>query len=274
MYRIGKLAQEAGISIRTLRYYDKLGLLKPTMVSESGYRYYTNEDVMRLQHISTLKQLGFTLAEIANVLSSAEQEGNRAESWKHAIRLQIEEVRKEQKRLHLLDRMLHITLHTVEVRGDVNAEEVLGFIQITEANTATGENGKLRDALRKANFTQEELPILEALPSLDTDDPRNLNWLRLLKEVHERLNVPHDSDSESDLESEDRLAEKLLTVGEELFQGSDQLFEKYWEWVRPEPGKHEKVLGLDGETMAYIDRIVDAYLLRQQENTTKGRDES
>ncbi len=36
--------------------------------------------------------------------------------------------------------------------------------------------------------------------------------------------------------------------------------EKYWEWIRPEPGGREKVLGLDEETMAYIERITDEYL--------------
>ncbi|MDO3681477.1 MerR family DNA-binding transcriptional regulator [Paenibacillus ehimensis] len=44
--RIGQLAKEAGISIRTLRYYDELGVLKPSFVSDAGYRYYSHEDVI------------------------------------------------------------------------------------------------------------------------------------------------------------------------------------------------------------------------------------
>jgi DNA-binding transcriptional MerR regulator len=61
MYRIGQLSKETNITIRTLRYYDELGLLKPSEITAAGYRYYSKADVMKLQHITALKQLGFTL---------------------------------------------------------------------------------------------------------------------------------------------------------------------------------------------------------------------
>lgn len=70
MYKIGQLAKEAGISIRTLRYYDEMGILTPSFVSDAGYRYYNEDDIMKLHHITTLKQLGFTLGQIRNVLEA------------------------------------------------------------------------------------------------------------------------------------------------------------------------------------------------------------
>ena len=63
-YKSGEFAKKANVSIRTIRYYDKQELLKPSYVSEAGYRFYTDADFVRLQKILSLKYLGFSLEEI------------------------------------------------------------------------------------------------------------------------------------------------------------------------------------------------------------------
>ena len=65
---IGAVARLAGISIRTLHYYDEIGLLTPGGRSDSGYRLYQNHDLERLQQILLLRELGMGLDEIARVL--------------------------------------------------------------------------------------------------------------------------------------------------------------------------------------------------------------
>jgi len=62
--KIGQLAKQAGISINTLRHYDKEGLLKPSGESEGGYRLYNDKDVAKLIQILMMKELGFGLADI------------------------------------------------------------------------------------------------------------------------------------------------------------------------------------------------------------------
>ena len=54
----------AGVTLRTIRYYDKIGLLKPSYILENGYRQYCNKDLITLQKILALKELGFSLEEI------------------------------------------------------------------------------------------------------------------------------------------------------------------------------------------------------------------
>ncbi len=63
-YPIGRFARRACVSLRTLRYYDKVGLLSPSHRTESGYRLYTEDDLQTLQHILALKFLGFSLQEV------------------------------------------------------------------------------------------------------------------------------------------------------------------------------------------------------------------
>ena len=70
-FTIGKLAEAAGVHVETIRYYERRGLLAPPPRSASGYRQYSPDDVWRLQFIARGKRLGFTLAEIAEVMSPA-----------------------------------------------------------------------------------------------------------------------------------------------------------------------------------------------------------
>ena len=62
-YRITEFARKASVSVRTLRYYDKLGLLVPKH-NQSGHRLYTDEDLIQLQYILSLKFLGFSLKKL------------------------------------------------------------------------------------------------------------------------------------------------------------------------------------------------------------------
>jgi DNA-binding transcriptional MerR regulator len=69
-YPISQFARKASVSVRTLQYYDKEGLLPPSKYTESGYRLYTDEDLANLQNILALKFLGFSLEEIRVLLQT------------------------------------------------------------------------------------------------------------------------------------------------------------------------------------------------------------
>ncbi|MGT2845959.1 MerR family transcriptional regulator [Streptococcus massiliensis] len=73
MYTIKQAAQLAGVSIKTLRHYDKIGLLVPHK-DENAYRYYSDADLERLQLVLFYKLLGFSLAEISHLLSSSDED--------------------------------------------------------------------------------------------------------------------------------------------------------------------------------------------------------
>lgn len=66
--RVGELARKTGLSVRTLHYYDEIGLLSPGQHSSAGHRLYGAQDVRRLQHVLSLRQLGFSLEEIRECL--------------------------------------------------------------------------------------------------------------------------------------------------------------------------------------------------------------
>ena len=65
---VKQVAEVAGISVRTLHYYDEIGLLRPASKSEAGYRLYSSADLERLQQIMFFRELGFGLGEIRQII--------------------------------------------------------------------------------------------------------------------------------------------------------------------------------------------------------------
>ena len=77
-YRIGEIAKLSGLTLRTIRYYGELGLL-PESRTKGGQRYYSDQDLVYLKRIMELKDLGFSLEEIARIirLKDGDQKGNK-----------------------------------------------------------------------------------------------------------------------------------------------------------------------------------------------------
>ena len=65
---VGEIAEKMDVTVRTLQYYDREGLLSPSAMSEGGRRLYTDKDLVKLHQILSLKHLGFTLDDIKNRL--------------------------------------------------------------------------------------------------------------------------------------------------------------------------------------------------------------
>ena len=73
--QIGEVAEQIGLSLRTIRYYEEVGLAVPSARSEGGFRLYVADDVERLRVIMQVKPLGFSLEEIAELLEMVEDDG-------------------------------------------------------------------------------------------------------------------------------------------------------------------------------------------------------
>ena len=96
---IGRLAELAQVNIDTIRYYEKQRLLPPASRTASGYRQYSQSDLERLQFILRSKELGFTLAEIGELLSLTSDRQSDMRGVKRKAEQRLEQV--EQKILEL-----------------------------------------------------------------------------------------------------------------------------------------------------------------------------
>jgi MerR family copper efflux transcriptional regulator len=114
---IGRLAKEAGVNIDTIRYYERNGLIPKPVRRASGYREYEAADVRRLRFVARAKDLGFTLAEIAELLSlSADRDVGGV---KRRAEQRLEQVEHKIKELQRVRRGLRTLIEACPGHGDL-----------------------------------------------------------------------------------------------------------------------------------------------------------
>jgi DNA-binding transcriptional MerR regulator len=115
----GDLARATGSTVRTIRFYEEEGLLKPSVVSDGGHRRYTEDDLERLRLISDLRELGLSLCEIRSILDLRTGCTTAAE---FAIRFQqvlaghLEQAQKRLERLRRVKKELYDALASLQER--------------------------------------------------------------------------------------------------------------------------------------------------------------
>jgi DNA-binding transcriptional MerR regulator len=131
MYTVKQLSDLAGVSVRTLHYYDAIGLLKPEQVRDNGYRYYGNESLLRLQQILFFKELDFSLEDIAEIV------GNPDFDMIGALRTHKSAL---QQRVQRLNKLIHTVDQTIEhINGSQAVEQKDLFAAFTDEQQAVYE---------------------------------------------------------------------------------------------------------------------------------------
>lgn len=123
-YKTGQFAKLANVSERTIRYYDKIGLLKPSFVMENGYRQYSDLDLLKLQKILSLKHLGFSIEEIFPMVMDNT-------NLKESFDLQIDFI--EDKISHL--QSLKDALKRASQTPDLSWNMILSLVQLSNEET-------------------------------------------------------------------------------------------------------------------------------------------
>jgi len=118
-YTINKLAKIAGVSTRTLRYYDECGLLPPRRISSNGYRIYGQTEIDRLQQILFYRELGVELAEIGRILS--EKDFN----WQSALQNHLNALRLKRDHIDVL--ITNVEKSIRAMKGELEMSDVEKF---------------------------------------------------------------------------------------------------------------------------------------------------
>lgn len=124
------MAQLAGVSTRTLRYYDEIDLLKPTRMNSSGYRLYGQKEVDRLQQIMFYRELEFPLETIKEIMT------NPLFDERKALQDHLKHLVEKRKQIDLLIKNVHNTIEKLEgKRNMTDQEKFIGFKkQLIEEN--------------------------------------------------------------------------------------------------------------------------------------------
>src|SRR5438445_161258 len=229
-FRVGELAKRTGVSVRALHHYDAIGLLAPSRRSESRYRLYDREDVVRLQEIKSLRQLGFSLEEIRGLLAA------RRLTPLGVVEMHLQRVREQMELQRQLLGRLESIAEQLRAAKTPTADEMMRTI---EAMT-----------MFEKYFTEEQRQTLkergdkagpEAIKAVEEE------WPRLIAAVREEMNKGTDPHSERVRELAKRWRELL-----DAFSGGDRKMEaSAAQMYRQEPQVAQQY-GLDPEMFKYI----------------------
>ncbi|WP_377864034.1 MerR family transcriptional regulator [Bacillus sp. R86525] len=240
-YSIGEFSKRTGTSIRTLQYYDEIGLLKPEKNRSSGHRVYKDRDILAFQKIVSLKVLGYSLEEIRVMLNMKSLNISLKET------LQNQRVAFEEKKKQLEVSIKAIERTMVCLKED---EEVDSNILMSLINSIQKEN---EQRLWLEEYVSQE--VADGLYNKPEEEGIALDkeFLRLAKEV-KRLFGRQIEDSEVQKLVDEHMKATLKYVGEETmyFLGKLENVEEQYNNMMPSPYTEEEELWLNEAMECYM----------------------
>ena len=126
-YSSGEFARMAHVTLRTVRYYDKQDILKPSLVTESGARFDTDEDFARLQQILLLKYLGFSLDDIREMTIG----DSDYHFMLNSLNIQLRLVRDRIEQMQLVEKAIQDTAQAIQEQHTIDWSQMLNLIHLT-----------------------------------------------------------------------------------------------------------------------------------------------
>ncbi|MDB4877532.1 MAG: MerR family transcriptional regulator [Gemmatimonadetes bacterium] len=234
--KVGELAKRTGLSVRTLHYYDEIGLLQPSQLTQSRHRLYGAAELARLQQIKSLRQLGFSLDEIRGCLDTPEFSPQRVLEL-HVARLR-EQIGEQERLVALLETLSA----TFEAGSTASADD---FIQAIECINMV-----------ERSFTPDELrEIKERGERLGRDHIRAVEaeWPRLIASVRAEMQAGTDPASERMRP----LAARWRELVREFTGGNPGIEQKLRAGYVAEPKRAEQN-GLDPAIFSFVNSAIRA----------------
>jgi len=233
--KVGELARRTEVSVRTLHYYDEIGLLSPSDHTLSGHRLYTATDVARLLRIKSLQQLGFSLDEIRSCLDQPQF------SARDVVRLHVDRLREQIS----ISQTLCRRLEAIEARlAETETVSVDEFLQAIKEITMV-------DKLNKYYTPEQQKQLAERRKVVGEDRIREAEqeWKILIAAARDEMEAGTDPGSEE----VQALAQQWRDLVNE-FTAGDKGIERAVGRIYAEEPEVREMAGLDMELMTYMSR--------------------
>lgn len=184
--KISEVAKLSGVTVRTLHYYDEIGLLKPNKITEAGYRVYSNEDLETLQQILFFRELDFQLNEIKEIMMNPNYDKNKALN-KHK-ELLIEKRERLDGLINLIDKT---------IKGDNN----MSFKEFDNSKIEENKNKYAEEVKNRWGNTDAYKEYEKKTKSYDKNAWNTINedMAKILKEFADNRNEDPNSDIAQEL---------------------------------------------------------------------------
>ncbi|WP_054955749.1 MerR family transcriptional regulator [Paenibacillus dakarensis] len=247
MLHINEVKKMSGVSVRTLRYYDKIELLKPVSKTQGGHRLYSSNELKKLQQIQFLKSIGFQLSQIKMMLEAEEWD------WSISLMKQLSYVLSEKEHLSKIEVNLRELINGIAIDGE----------EFRIKNIMSLYN---RDSKEVLTFDKDELSIknvevLEKIPNMASSDPDSLEWIALLGQIKKHMHLGY-----RDTRIQNIINRMDVKKGED-FGEEDAFLDKFWDIrISPEESEKYNLYPVDQEVLRFLDKAYVYYISRKSES--------
>jgi DNA-binding transcriptional MerR regulator len=236
--KVGEVARRTGISIRTLHYYDEIGLVSPSQHTDAGHRIYTDDDVQRLQQILILRSLGFSLEKIRQFLGAPTGSHMLDVIEQHMVR-----IRREIDDRHKVVTCLEKLADRLRLKQNMTIDEILNLMEALE--------------MIDKYYTQEQLDELKSRADAIGEEGMKKaqdDWKALIEEIQ----IEMDRSANPEDESVQYLAQRWLALIQ-LFSGGNPTIGKSMQAMYSQEGAARASRGaLNEATMAFMSKAMQA----------------
>lgn len=242
MITIRELTKKTNVTVRTLRYYDTIGLLTPSGKTEGGHRLYAEEDVSKLYKILFLKDLGFKLNDIKNILSQ------QTWSWDNHFEEQFRYIQDQKIKLELMEKKMQELQTIFHLEGELNECLLLELMKLYKQDDTS------RKKILAQYFQPSDYIEVEKLPKMSSMNPADREWIQLLKEIRERVGDDPNSTKAQ------KLIKKINKKVKQVFGEDDEWLETFWE-IRKSPKKSRQMkwYPIEKEVTNWLDEAFNIY---------------
>lgn len=243
-YTVKKLAKISGVSVRTLHWYDEIGLLKPAYYGDNGYRYYEEEQLLLLQQILFFRELGFHLNDIQKMLKSTDFDKVRA-LYAHKQTLK-ESVSRTTQLIDTIDKtILHLkgdhTMEDKELYAGFDMEKQKEYEQFLAKYYGTVAEDLIHESKKRTK-------------DWDKHDWENIK--REGNEIYKALELcidnglnPRSDEVQALIHKHYQLTERFYDVSKDVYTGLAQLYCEHPDFMKYFEAHHPKMAEFLAEAM-------------------------
>ncbi len=213
-YRIKEFSQLTSVTVRALQLYDNIGLLNPSHKTINKYRLYAEEDILRLQQITTLRFIGFSLEDIKKIISDPNF------NLKNSVTTQSTLIAEQAVKLDNVAKLLHKLAKDLENNAAIDWQRLADIIKVMQLHE---DNRKNWCETYLSEAEQLEFTKVAQQRSAEYWEKYTKKWLALYQEVENNLHT----DPEGKIGM--RLARQWLGLVDEIYFNFPNLRKKLWE---------------------------------------------
>ncbi|GAB1778543.1 MerR family transcriptional regulator [Priestia megaterium] len=238
-FSTGQAAKKLGLTVRTLRYYDQIGLLHPSSKAENGKRSYSETDLITLEKITLLKNLAVPLRDIELILHQV--------SIDKLLAIHQQKLQQKASEIQRALEHTHTLRNSIKIEDELNWKQLLPLVH-NQSTTKSSWTDLLSLSIEESEILQHNLPKME---NASAD-----KWINIIKRV--QLCLKHQRAPQS--EDGQLIAADILLLSSELFGHHTALEKAFWDVRKsPEASSSLNLYPIDSEVLQFIEDAIIFY---------------